>query len=303
MTTDPERGAGGSAGALAFLDRLERDLATDVSTDPPALRAALLVRLRAAQAADAANGLVHQLAGRALEVADAALGRGESPAGLRAQLAASCAAERLDLSGARAAVARTAAGLLGGRGGWIATVADSRTVREAVLGAHATGRGSRLLVGEGRPGLSGRDLAAAAGDAGIPTWLVVDAALPLLLSQAAMLWLGAGAVTDRGAIVPVGGYAAALAAREHSVPVYVLAVRRKFLPALTGALRIDEMPPEEVWDAPPPGVRARNVRAEVLPLELLRGLVVEDEVLGASEAATVARERPLPDELARPPAR
>jgi translation initiation factor 2B subunit (eIF-2B alpha/beta/delta family) len=302
MAADPGRVGSSDERALDLLERVADLLATDVSPGSPALRAALLARLRAEQAAEAASGLVHQLAGRLLEVADAGLLRGDAPAALRGHLAETCSAERADLSLARAALARTAASLLGERGGWIATLADSRSVREGLLAAHAAGRGPRALVGEGRPGLGGRSLAAAVGAAGIPTWLVVDGALPLLLSQATMLWLGAEAVTDRGAIVPVGGYAAALAAREHSVPVHVLALRREFLPAATAALRIDERPPQEVWDAPAPGVRPRNVRAEVLPLELLRGVVVEDEVLGATEAATLARERPLPEELAAPPA-
>jgi hypothetical protein len=81
----------------------------------------------------------------------------------------------------------------------------------------------------------------------------------------------------------------------------VLSVQRKFVPASTAMLRIDEMPPEEVWEAPPSGVRPRNVHAELVPLELLRGVVVEDGVLGATEAAMVARDRPLPPELAGPP--
>ena len=87
------------------------------------------------------------------------------------------------------------------------------------------------------------------------------------------------------------------------MPVYVLATRRKFLPGTTAALRIEERPPAEVWDAPPAGVRPRNVHAEMLPLELLRGVVVEDGVLGPTEAATVARERPLPGPLAEAPDR
>jgi translation initiation factor 2B subunit (eIF-2B alpha/beta/delta family) len=130
----------------------------------------------------------------------------------------------------------------------------------------------------------------------------VDAALPMLLSQAALLWLGADAVTDRGVIVNVGGFAAALAAREHSVPVYVLATRRKFLPAKTAALSIDERPPAEVWEAPPVGVRPRTVRAELVPLGL-RGVVVEDGVLGPTEIAAVALDRTLPQELGGSPGR
>jgi translation initiation factor 2B subunit (eIF-2B alpha/beta/delta family) len=63
-------------------------------------------------------------------------------------------------------------------------------------------------------------------------------------------------------------------------------------------LRIAEMPAEEVWDRPPAGVQARNVYFELVPLELLRGVVVENEVWASSEAATAARDRPLLDEIA-----
>ena len=112
-----------------------------------------------------------------------------------------------------------------------------------------------------------------------------------------MVWLGADAVTDRGVINKIGSYAAALAARERSVPVYALAGRRKFVPASTAALRIAEMPPGEVWRDPPAGVEPRNFYFELVPLELLRGVVVEDAVLGVTEAAQLARERGLPEEL------
>lgn len=299
--TDHETGA--SAEALGFLARLERWAATDVATTTAASQVALLARLRAEQADHAANGLVHQLAARALDVAAADLESGASPADLRTHLAQSCAAERADLEGARTAAARTATALIPERGAWIATLGGGSTVALALLELQRLDRGPRALVGEGRPLLGGRVLAAELGRAGVPTWLVVDGALSMLLSQAAGLWLGADAVTDRGAVVAVGGFAAALAAREHSVPVHVLATRRRFLPAATGALRIEEMPAAEVWDAPPAGVRPRNVHADLLPLELVRGVVVEDAVLGPTESATVARERPLPEPLAGPPAR
>jgi translation initiation factor 2B subunit (eIF-2B alpha/beta/delta family) len=293
----PVREPGASAEALGFLARLERWAAIDTSAGAAELHAIVLSQLRAAQAAAAANGLIHQLAARALDVADAGLRRGETPPGMRVQIAQSCAAERADLECARAAVARTAGALLTERGAWVATLSSGTTVCAALLVLQARDRGPRVLVGEGRPLLHGRALASALGLAGVPTWLVVDAALPMLLSQAAVLWLGADAVTDRGAIVAVGGYGAALAARESSVPVYVLAPRRKFLPGTTAALQIDERPTAEVWDAPTAGVRPRNVHAEIVPLELLRGVVVEDGVLGPTEVATVALDRALPEEL------
>jgi len=293
-----DRTSGAGDVALGFLAELERWLAIDRSTSAPALRAALLAWLKEAQASQPTMAPVHQFAARALEVADTALARGEAPAGLRSALALSCAAERDDWIAARKALARQAAVLVSERNSWIATLSMSGAVRDALLEAQRAGREPRVLMAEGRPRLEGRAAAAALAEAGVPVWLVVDAALPLLLSQARMVWLGADAVTDQGIMNKLGSFAAALAAREHSVPVYALAERRKFLPAATAALRIVEMPPEEVWDEPAAGVQPRNIYFERVPLPLLRGVVVEDAVLPPGEAAALARERPLPAELA-----
>ena len=292
-----DHGSGSGEVARAFLVELERWTAVDRSASLPALRTGLLGWLRAAQAAQPSMALIHQLAARALAVVDTGAGRHDSPADLRAALALSCATERDDLARARAGVVRQALALLSGTGGWIATLSASGAVRDALLEAHRAGRGPRVLVAESRPRREGRALAAALAAAGIPVWLVVDAALPLVLSQARMVWLGADAITERGVINKVGSFAAALAAREHSVPVYALAERRKFIAAATGALKIVEMPPAEVWATPAPGVEPRNVYFELVPMELLRGVAVEDAVLPPGEASAVARDRPLPAEL------
>ena len=58
------------------------------------------------------------------------------------------------------------------------------------------------------------------------------------------------------------------------------------------------MPPDEVWEAPSAGVEPRNIYFELVPMPLLRGVIVEDTVLPPGEAAGLARERPLPSELA-----
>ena len=296
FATDRASGAGDVA--LGFLTALERWCAVDTSTTPIAFRTALLAWLREAIAAQPSMALVHQLAGRALLVADTGIIRSESVAGLRAEIVRTCAAERDDLIAARKAIVRQAATMVSERGGWIATLSASGLVRDSILAAHAAGRKPRVLVAESRPRFEGRGLAASLGAAGVPVWLVVDAALPLLLSQAHVVWLGADAVTDHGAMNKIGSFAAALAAREHSVPVYALAERRKFIAASTRALKIAEMPPDEVWDAPAPGVEPRNIYFELVPMPLLRGVIVDDTVLPPGEAAGLARERPLPSELA-----
>lgn len=293
-----DRRSGSTGVAVGFLAHLRAWAGADTSRSLADFRAALLARLREAQASQPAMALVHQLSARALLVADASVVRGESVADARRHLELSCVTEAEDLAAATAAVAQQAASLVTERGGWIATLSTSATVRDAILAARHAGREPRVLVAESRPLFEGRAMAESLGEAGIPVWLVVDAALPLLLSQARMVWLGADAVTDHGVLNKVGSFAAALAAREHSVPVYALAPQRKFLPASTPALRIPEMPSSEVWDGAPPTVQARNVYFELTPLELLRGVVVEDGALPPGEAAQLARERALPDELA-----
>lgn len=292
-----DRRSGSADVARGFLDALERWAAVDTTTKPEAFRESLLGFLRMAQAAQPTMALVHQFAWRALEIADTGIKRGDALPTIRGSLDASCKAEREDLAAAQTSLARQALELLDTRNAWIATMSASGTVVEALVEAQRAGRAPRALVAEGRPHLEGRATATALAAAGIPVWLVVDAALPLLLSQARMVWIGADAVTDGGVLNKIGSFAAALAAREHSVPVYALAPRRKFLSARNKALKILEMPPAELWDTPAPGVEPRNVYFESVPLALLRGVVVEDGVLPPGEAAEVARDRELPAEL------
>lgn len=293
-----DRRSGSEEVANGFLEGLRRWAAADPSPGPAELRTALLDWLRTAQRAQPSMALIHQLAARALEVADTALVRGDRVAAIRRVLEESCAAELADLAMNRRAVVQQTSKLLTGRGAWIATLSSSALVRDSLLAAQDAGLEPRALIAESRPLHEGRALAATLAARDIPVWLVVDAALPLVLSQAQQLWIGADAVTELGVLNKVGSFAAALAAREHSVPAYALASRRKFLPAATTALKIDEMPPGEVWDQAPAGVRPRNVYFELVPIQLLRGVVVEDAVLPPGEAAQLARERPLPRELA-----
>lgn len=298
MTFTRDRHSGSTDVASGFLDALERWSTTDRSASPRDLRAALHTWLRAAQVAQPSMALVHQLATRALEIADAGVARGDAVTALRDNLARSCAAEREDLAHMQAGAAGFAVQALRATGAWIATLSTSGAVIAAFERAQQEGRKPGALVAESRPRFEGRDTATKLAALGIPVWIVADATLPLLLSQATAVWLGADAVTDRGVINKIGSFAVALAAREHSVPVYAIATRRKFLPASTAALRIDEMPPEEVWKEAPETVKPRNLYFELVPLSLFAGIVVEDGVLGATEAAALARERPLPAELA-----
>src|SRR5207247_11199763 len=132
---------------------------------------------------------------------------------LRTGPARACGAERADLVAAGGAVARTAVQLLDRREPWIATLSNSGTVRDALCRVRDSGREPRALCAEGRPRLEGRRLATALAAAGLPVWLVADAALPLLLSQVHALWIGADAGAHRRVVNKIGSFAAAPAAR------------------------------------------------------------------------------------------
>lgn len=296
-----DRSSGSAGVAARFLDELERWVLLDRSPDAQHLRAGLFLWLREAQANQPSMALVHQFAARALSVLNAGLQRADDLPALRRNLTDSCQAERDDLAASLESAAKTAAGTIQRKGAWIATLSHSGAVLAALRLLQTQGREPRALLAESRPGNEGRAMAAALAESGISTLLVVDAALPLLLSQASALWLGADAVTEFGVLNKVGSYAAALAAREHGVPVYAIASRRKFLPAGTPALAIAEHSAAEVWDSPPPLVRPRNFYFEIVPLTLLQGVVVEDDVVGPAEAKIIAADRALPDELATAP--
>ena len=296
-----DRSSGSAGVAARFLDELQHWVLVDRSADPAALGAGLFLWLREAQANQPSMALVHQFAARALSVLNSGRGRGDDVSALRQNLVESCEAERDDLAAAIEATARTAVATVTRRDPWIATLSNSGSVLAALRALKREGREPRVLLAESRPGNEGRAMAAALAEAGIPSLVVVDAALPMLLSQATALWLGADAVTEYGVLNKIGSYAAALAAREHGVPVHALATRRKFLPAGTPALAIAEHPAAEVWDAPPAQVQPRNFWFEIVPHGLLQGVIVEDDVIGAAEAKIIAADRALPDELAAAP--
>ncbi len=296
-----DRTSGSGGVAARFLSDLQRFVANDRSHSTAEVRQALYAWVRVAQAQAPSIALVHQFSARALSVANTAMERGESAADLRAHLAQSCHAEAGDLLAATEGVARTAAATITVNEPWIATLSNSSAVLAALRLLHHEGRKPRVLLAEGRPLFEGRAMATALASDGIPVWLVADVALPMLMQQATALWMGADAVTEHGVLNKMGSFVCALAAREHGVTVHALAHRRKFLPATTRALAIAEMPPSEIWDSPPQGVRPRNIYFEMVPMKLVRGICTEDGVVGASEALLVVQDRALPDELESPP--
>jgi len=184
---------------------------------------------------------------------------------------------------------------------WIATTTRSSLVERSLIEAHGKGRGVKVLLSESRPMNEGRGLARALAEAGVPSWLAVDAALPLLLPQAGAVWIGVDAVREKTFVTKAGTYALLLVARELNVPAYAFAQRAKFLPDRCTRLTLPRRPAGEVWEDAPPLVSVVNTPFEEVPLALVRGVLTEGGFLAAREIEDAAGSAPVAEELLLPP--
>ncbi|MFQ3662137.1 MAG: initiation factor 2B [Chloroflexaceae bacterium] len=176
-----------------------------------------------------------------------------------------------------AAIAETALRLIP-EDGQILTNGRSTTVRAALRHAQRAGRRFRVVCAEGRPGCEGRALAGELAAAGIEVTLVIDALAVALVPQMHLVLVGADYLDASGLVNKVGTYAIALAAGASKVPMYTLCGSEKFLPPGYVPPAQALWPPEQVWDAAPPGVRITNLYYDLTPLSALAGIVTEQGV-------------------------
>lgn len=148
------------------------------------------------------------------------------------------------------------------------TLSFSSTVAQA-LAEVAAGVRLRAICGEGRPRLEGRRLAANLAGHGVAATVVTDAALTAFLPGASAVVMGADAVLANSWINKVGSFGLAAAAALRGVPVYVVATRDKFTPAvLSDRIVLPKAPSREVWSEAPSGVAVENRYFETIPAEL-----------------------------------
>lgn len=191
----------------------------------------------------------------------------------------------------------------GSRRPTVLTLSRSGTVRNGLVALREAGWDPVVMVGEGRPGNEGRDLARdlrdPAGGAAVNARLVTDAVVVALAAgsspgttgcpdpERAAVWVGADAVGPERFLNKVGTRALAAAARERGLPVLVLADAAKLVPeALFEALELPEAPAAEL--EAPAGVPALSFYFETVPLELVTGVVSEDGVAGPEEVRRTA---------------
>lgn len=174
------------------------------------------------------------------------------------------------------------------KGKTVVTHSFSSTAVEAIK----TARAKRAIVSESRPLLEGRRTAAELSRSGIPTALVVDAALGLFAPKADVALVGCDSILADGSVVnKVGTYALGLIARDNGLPFYAAAETLKIDPRSLsgGGVELEEMDPGEVAGGLP-NVEVKNVYFDVTPSRLITGIITEKGILKPSEVEAYARE-------------
>jgi len=169
-------------------------------------------------------------------------------------------------------------------------LADGMTVlthsySETVLRALRDQRGIHVICTESRPMNEGVSMAKALAAAGVRVTLATDAAMFSLVPSAQLVLVGADAVSPEAVVNKTGTALLALAARESGVRIYAVCGSEKFLPP---GVRLPAEPPRdpaEVLRGGIPNVTVWNRYFEATPLRRFTGIVSDEGILTADEAA------------------
>ena len=193
------------------------------------------------------------------------------------------------VSGSLQAIARVAeygCGLIAD-GDRVMTHSYSSTVVAVLKEAFDKRRNIEVIATRSGPGRTGERVAQELGLYGISVTFIDDAAMGLYISTANKVMVGADRVCADGKVVNgIGTYQLASAAERVGIPFYVLCETLKFDPRLKGdEVDLEEKEPSEVV-APgrlPPEVSVKNPYFDIIPLELVTGVVTEDGLLTPEE--------------------
>jgi translation initiation factor 2B subunit (eIF-2B alpha/beta/delta family) len=156
----------------------------------------------------------------------------------------------------------------------------SSTVVSCLLNARARGRFFRVVCTEARPSMEGRKLASRLAAGGIEVIHTFDNAMGLVLGNCSAAFMGCDCIARAGVINKVGSWMLAVACRELNVPLYALSGTEKFVTDdRMFEFERHERPGVEVWDSAPKGVAILNQQFDLVPFNLLAGLVTEKGVL------------------------
>lgn len=156
--------------------------------------------------------------------------------------------------------------------------------------AKKEGKDFKVIATESRPMFEGRILARFLGEEGIPTTLIVDAAVNTIIKQVDLILIGADSISETSFVNKVGTKYLALLAEEKRIPLYVACERSKFISKVWRREPKANGDPKEVLTEKLKNVKAKNPYYEEVPLSLCRGIITNEGIFLPSDVSNFIRQ-------------
>jgi ribose 1,5-bisphosphate isomerase len=167
-------------------------------------------------------------------------------------------------------------------GDTILTHCHSSAVTETLVEAYRQGRRFRVIQTETRPKYQGRITARELVEAGVDTTMIVDSAARHFMKEVDFVVVGGDAITSEGNVInKIGTSQVALAAGEARIPFYVVCSLLKFDAVTIHGMyeAIEERDTDEIWEAPPAGLKIRNPAFDVTRRDYIHGVITEEGII------------------------
>jgi ribose 1,5-bisphosphate isomerase len=158
------------------------------------------------------------------------------------------------------------------------THCHSSTVVEVFRKAHEQGKKFTVYNTETRPRFQGRITAEEVAKLGIPVVHFVDSAGHTYMKKADIFIFGCDAISADGRIYnKIGTEALAEFALQKGIPVFSVTNSWKFDPKTLSGFEeeIEQRDTKEVWENPPAGVTVNNPAFEIIPPDIVTGIITE----------------------------
>lgn len=175
----------------------------------------------------------------------------------------------------------------------ILTHCHSSTVEEILKKAYREGNRFSVYLTETRPRFQGRITANHLLKEGLGVTMVTDSEAVFLVSredqkEIDLVLLGCDALSLEGkAANKVGSYGIALSAQKAKVPFYLATT---LLKVTTQKLILEERKPEEIWEKPPKNLKIFNPAFDLIPPELIVGIICEFGIVKPGEIKRLVRQ-------------
>lgn len=159
----------------------------------------------------------------------------------------------------------------------IFTHCHSTNVVKALIYAKKHGKRFEVYNTETRPLFQGRQTARELAEAGIKVTQFVDSAAEIAIRMCDAVFIGADALLKDSVINKVGSGMISEIAKNHKIPVYIIADSWKYA---TKNVKIEQRDFSEVWNPEENHIHIENPAFEPVPAEYIKSIVSELGIMG-----------------------